>query len=637
MKNIELVKPKLEEYLYEQKLQSDPKTMSYNAGYDVSYLGYNYNTGCISFLQERWEEVYKQRNRKDRYFAYIKDCEKNIYVGYVNYQYNKKENIYECGIVIENEHRNKGYSKDALRLLIKEANKNGIEYLYDTFEKNRENTLKIFLDVGFGIYKETTWKKFGKDVEGVVTKINTNKVLPDISNVKTIEDVLNFMKQNIRYGWLDINKEIHIGNMKNFRKLYKTMSIDEILNYGIGTCIDQVNLMNYLLNKINIKNKMFATRIYEPNDFNDIESEEHMHCFILCYINNYVYQIEHPNWYRIGIYKYKKEQEALNKINKYYVDLSGGISRPITEFYKISQGLSFKEFNNYINNLNITFRKFQNKEEDYANMYKWYQNKFVYEWFEQRKLNYDEIKKKYKSKLINKREELFIIKSNKKDIGYVQIYKNTNGLKLNELKKYKNIYEYDLFVGEEAYLNMGYGRVIIKKINEMIYKKYNADCIIIRTFKRNIRAVKCYKKCGFEIIHEYIDRETLEKKEIAMINLIPRWTFAIDSEKLIDLVLKGKKRATTSLYLNNQLPQKNEISILTDINDNSICMVKTNKVFIKKIKDITWDLAKLEGENKTLNDWKKVHCNFFSKFKPNINENSKVIFEIFEVIKIYKY
>lgn len=33
MKNIELVKPKLNQYFYEQKIERDPKTMSYNAGY----------------------------------------------------------------------------------------------------------------------------------------------------------------------------------------------------------------------------------------------------------------------------------------------------------------------------------------------------------------------------------------------------------------------------------------------------------------------------------------------------------------------------------------------------------------------------------------------------------------------------
>lgn len=47
MKNIKLVIPKLRDYYFEQKLESDPKTMSYNEGYGVCYEGYNYETGCI--------------------------------------------------------------------------------------------------------------------------------------------------------------------------------------------------------------------------------------------------------------------------------------------------------------------------------------------------------------------------------------------------------------------------------------------------------------------------------------------------------------------------------------------------------------------------------------------------------------
>lgn len=44
MRNIELIVPKIEEYYYEQKLNEDPNTMDYNAGYDVSYYDYHYDT-----------------------------------------------------------------------------------------------------------------------------------------------------------------------------------------------------------------------------------------------------------------------------------------------------------------------------------------------------------------------------------------------------------------------------------------------------------------------------------------------------------------------------------------------------------------------------------------------------------------
>lgn len=172
-----------------------------------------------------------------------------------------------------------------------------------------------------------------------------------IDNVQTPEDILEFMKQNITYGWLDFNNEEHIGNMKNFRRLYRTSSLEEILKHKIGTCIEQVMLMKYLLDKINIPCKMFCTRIYEGDNFNNLDEEEHMHCFILYYKDDKVYQIEHPNWERIGIYEFKDEETAKNEINEYYVQMAGGKSRPITEFYEVIPNLSFKEFNNYINSL----------------------------------------------------------------------------------------------------------------------------------------------------------------------------------------------------------------------------------------------------------------------------------------------
>ena len=172
-----------------------------------------------------------------------------------------------------------------------------------------------------------------------------------IDSIKTPEDILKFMNENIKYGWIDINGEEHIGNMKNFRMLYRTSTLEEVLEHGLGCCIEQVKLMSELLDKINIPNKMFCTRIYEGKDFNKMDEEKHMHCFVLYYLNDKVYQIEHPNFERIGIYEFNSESEAINKINDYYIELVDGKSRPVTEFYEVEPNLSFKEFNNYINSL----------------------------------------------------------------------------------------------------------------------------------------------------------------------------------------------------------------------------------------------------------------------------------------------
>lgn len=169
---LSLYVPKLEDYWYEEKLQSDAKTMSYNAGYDVSYFGYHYDTGCIDFPKEKWIETYNKRRNENRYFAYIKDNDLNEFVGYVNYHYNKNDNRYECGIVIEDKYRGKGYSKEGLKLLCKKAQQNHIKSLYDNFEIDRGNTLKIFESIGFKVIENKTWKKFGKEVNGVLVKID---------------------------------------------------------------------------------------------------------------------------------------------------------------------------------------------------------------------------------------------------------------------------------------------------------------------------------------------------------------------------------------------------------------------------------------------------------------------------------
>lgn len=168
-------------------------------------------------------------------------------------------------------------------------------------------------------------------------------------NIKTPNDILEFM-DNIEYGYIDLSGEKHINSLKGFRTNYRTLDINQILEYKIGTCIEQVLLMHYLLDELNIPNKMFCTRIYESGEIDD-EQDEHLHCFILYYDEKGVHQIEHPNGERKGIYNFKDEVTAIEEINKIYVELSGGIPRPVTEYYDVETGLSFKEFNEYINRL----------------------------------------------------------------------------------------------------------------------------------------------------------------------------------------------------------------------------------------------------------------------------------------------
>ena len=158
--------------------------------------------------------------------------------------------------------------------------------------------------------------------------------------------------------------------------------------------------------------------------------------------------------------------------------------------------------------MNIEFRKFKDEENEYKLIHKWCQNKNVYEYFEQRILSLEEITNKYKNKL--NKQELLIIQCDNKDIGLVQIYKYDDNINIGQ---FNNPYEYDLYIGEEEYLNKGVGTLVVNKVKDMIYSKYNADALVLRPFKKNIRAIKCYQKCGFEITNEYDGTDSLSNKE----------------------------------------------------------------------------------------------------------------------------
>ena len=120
-------------------------------------------------------------------------------------------------------------------------------------------------------------------------------------------------------------------------------------------------------------------------------------------------------------------------------------------------------------------------------------------------------------------------------------------------------------------------------------------------------------------------------------NKIDRWKFGIDNDKLIDLVLKGEKTATTSLYsaYNDQnIPKKGDRSIIVYDNGKDACMIENTDVIITEFRNINEKLAFLEGEgDKSLEYYRKMHIEYFKNIDKNFNDNTKVVFEVLEIIE----
>ena len=117
-----------------------------------------------------------------------------------------------------------------------------------------------------------------------------------------------------------------------------------------------------------------------------------------------------------------------------------------------------------------------------------------------------------------------------------------------------------------------------------------------------------------------------------MNNKLETWSFGVDNDRLVDLVLQGRKTATTSIYNENSVSEIGEESILVYNNEKKACIVKTKKVIITEFKNITEELAELEGEG-SFDEWRTAHIEFFKAINSDFNENTKVEFEIFEVTK----
>lgn len=120
------------------------------------------------------------------------------------------------------------------------------------------------------------------------------------------------------------------------------------------------------------------------------------------------------------------------------------------------------------------------------------------------------------------------------------------------------------------------------------------------------------------------------------------YAFGCDADRLASLVLEGKKRATSSLYIlyeiaNETLPKENEYSVILDSKGNAVCIVKVINVLIIPFNKVTAFHAYKEGEGDlSLSYWKEVHRSFFTKelkeFKLDFNDTMKIVFEEFEVV-----
>jgi RimJ/RimL family protein N-acetyltransferase len=136
-------------------------------------------------------------------------------------------------------------------------------------------------------------------------------------------------------------------------------------------------------------------------------------------------------------------------------------------------------------------------ETDLKLLVTWLNKAHVKAWWDER-LTPEQIIENYRNRLNDKVTLSFIIYFANRPIGFIQYYHAKqvgNGWWPDAKEGTVGI---DQYLGEEGYINKGYGTVIIKQFVRHLFTNALIKKIIVDVDPQNLRAIRCYEKVGFK-------------------------------------------------------------------------------------------------------------------------------------------
>ena len=106
--------------------------------------------------------------------------------------------------------------------------------------------------------------------------------------------------------------------------------------------------------------------------------------------------------------------------------------------------------------------------------------------------------------------------------------------------------------------------------------------------------------------------------------------------RLLELILCGRKRATCWACLDTEPPASGSLTVVTGWDGEAGCIIETVRARRMKFSEMTWELARLEGEDERFETWREGHIRFFTEEGKRegyaFSENMEIIFEEFKVV-----
>ena len=182
--------------------------------------------------------------------------------------------------------------------------------------------------------------------------------MEDYYELKTPEELMDYMQDNFEYGYLDKDNNIHHYDDPNYDDLdwlniYILESEEDILETRVGTCFDMTELERDFLERNGYKVHTYFLMILL-----DYNNPYPMHSFLVYEKENKYYHFEFSDYNNRGIHEYDNIIELLNDvINKYMkmqedYDIKEEEKKKlfISKFNKVKPHSSEEEYINHVLN-----------------------------------------------------------------------------------------------------------------------------------------------------------------------------------------------------------------------------------------------------------------------------------------------
>ena len=168
----------------------------------------------------------------------------------------------------------------------------------------------------------------------------------------------------------------------------------------------------------------------------------------------------------------------------------------------------------------VAIRKMQNSEHDFLLMLRWMTDPQTMRYWEgmQEIYTYERVAREFAE---HGREGVTpcIIAYAGAEIGYCQFcLLNAELFEVPEREYARfarpedRVYGIDIFLGEVEYRNRGVGTACLKALMRALFETHGADALMIDPKTHNARAIRCYRKCGFQDLFIVPQREWQDGK-----------------------------------------------------------------------------------------------------------------------------